>query len=380
MDIIIVLLALFWIYQVQVKKIIRNYASKNIYIDKRFLNNLFFIHSLFYVLYLVYSYYNRSDSGMYYVRAYSIEDWFAHFKDGTSFIDFLNYPFVIFLRLSYFSVMFIFSFFGFQGILLLYLTGKEHIPNLPKKYAGFSMLELLFLLPNAHFWSASIGKGSVIILGIGLFFYGLSRFNVRILYIICGAFLIYMVRKHVLTGIILAIGVGLLFGNVKINKFFKFLLICAAFVGFYFVFSSLTQETGFDFTDENNESLEHLSSELAKSNSGVDINNYNQFFKLFTFLFRPLFIDAPNLIGVFTSIEDLLCLILTFQMLKLLLLYFKKVNSFFVIVIISFLVTSLALAQITGNLGIAVRQKAQVFPLFFLFYSKVLSISKSSKT
>jgi hypothetical protein len=156
-------------------------------------------------------------------------------------------------------------------------------------------------------------------------------------------------------------------------------LVCFAFIGFYFVYGNLIEETGFDFTDENNESMEHLSSELAKSNSGVDINNYNQFFKLFTFLYRPLFVDAPNLIGVFTSIEDLLYLILTLQMLKILLVHFKRVNSFFVILFISFLVTSLALAQITGNLGIAVRQKAQIFPLFFLFYAKVLSLSKFSK-
>jgi hypothetical protein len=316
---------------------------------------------------------------MYYVRAQSVQSWGGLFQTGTMFIDFVNYPFARIFRLSYYSVMLVFSFFGFQGLLLLYLAGKENIPSLPLKYAGFSMLELLFLLPNAHFWSASIGKGSVMILGIGLFFYGLSRFNVRILHLLIGGFIVYMVRKHILTGFILGIGVGLLFGNIKINKFLKFILVCFAFIGFYFVYGNLIEETGFDFTDQNNESMEHLSSELAKSNSGVDINNYNQFFKLFTFLYRPLFVDAPNLIGFFTSIEDLLYLILTLQMLKILLVHFKRVNSFFVILFISFLVTSLALAQITGNLGIAVRQKAQIFPLFFLFYAKVLSLSKFSK-
>jgi hypothetical protein len=379
MDVIIVFLVLLGIYQIQIDHIVKNYEFKNIYIDKRFLNNLFFVHTIFYVLYLFYSYYNRSDSGMYYVRAQSVQNWGDLFQTGTMFIDFVNYPFARILRLSYYSVMLVFSFFGFQGLLLLYLTGKEHITNLPIKYAGFTMLELLFLLPNTHFWSASIGKGSVMVLGIGLFFYGLSRFNTRILHLFFGGFLIYMVRKHVLTGIIFGIGVGLLFGDNKINKFLKFILACFAFVGFFFVYNSLMEETGFDFTDENNESLEHLSSELAKSNSGVDINNYNQFFKLFTFLFRPLFVDAPNLIGLFTSIEDLLCLILTFQMIKYLYVHIKKVNSFFVILIISFLVTALALAQITGNLGIAVRQKAQIFPLFFLFYAKVLSFTKFSK-
>jgi hypothetical protein len=210
---------------------------------------------------------------MYYARAEVVTNWFELFNSGTNFIDFLTYPFVRFLHLSFYSVMLIFSFLGFQGLLLFYLTAKENISNLPVKFAGFTILEILFLLPNAHFWSASIGKGSIMVMGIGMFFYGLSRFNRRYLYIIIGCFFIYMVRKHILVGILVGVVFGIFFGNLKVNGFVK--LIIAVVCGFVFLtlYQSLALETGIDFdlNDGGNESVEHLATELAKSNSGVDI-------------------------------------------------------------------------------------------------------------
>jgi hypothetical protein len=34
------------------------------------------------------------------------------------------------------------------------------------------------------------------------------------------------------------------------------------------------------------------------------------------------------------------------------------------------MVSSFMLAQVSGNLGIAIRQKAQIMPLFFMVYAK----------
>jgi hypothetical protein len=39
------------------------------------------------------------------------------------------------------------------------------------------------------------------------------------------------------------------------------------------------------------------------------------------------------------------------------------------------LLASISLAQISGNLGIAIRQKSQIMPLFFLFYAYAFSYS-----
>jgi len=318
---------------------------------------------------------------MYYVRAKVGNDWFGLFQSGTLFIDFLTFPFAKYFHLSYESLMLLFSFLGFEGFLFLYLAARENISKLPIKFIGFTVLELLFLLPNSHFWSASIGKGSVMIMGIGLFFYGLSRFNSRIVYLLMGSFLIYMVRMHVLIGILIGVGLGMIFGKVKVSALFKIVISVTCILAFFYIYNDLVIETGMEFNvaGDNNESVTHLATELGKSNSGVDIENYNQAFKLFTFLFRPLFIDAPSIIGIFTSIEDVVYLILFINILFIGILKIRSLNGFFVICFISFLIVSLSLAQISGNLGIAVRQKAQIMPLFFLVYSKFITLKNNKK-
>jgi len=373
MDIIIVFLIIYGLYQIQIDSIISNNSFRFLNYNKRFFNYLFFIHLLFFIIYLAYSYFNRSDSGMYYVRAKVGNDWFGLFQSGTLFIDFLTFPFAKYFHLSYESLMLLFSFLGFEGFLFLYLAARENISKLPIKFIGFTVLELLFLLPNSHFWSASIGKGSVMIMGIGLFFYGLSRFNSRIVYLLMGSFLIYMVRMHVLIGILIGVGLGMIFGKVKVSALFKIVISVTCILAFFYIYNDLVIETGMEFNvaGDNNESVTHLATELGKSNSGVDIENYNQAFKLFTFLFRPLFIDAPSIIGIFTSIEDVVYLILFINILFIGILKIRSLNGFFVICFISFLIVSLSLAQISGNLGIAVRQKAQIMPLFFMIYVKI---------
>jgi hypothetical protein len=92
-----------------------------------------------------------------------------------------------------------------------------------------------------------------------------------------------------------------------------------------------------------------------------------------------LFIDAPNIIGIFTSIENVVYLILFTNFLFNGIFKVRSLNGYFIICFISFLIVSLSLAQISGNLGIAVRQKAQIMPLFFLVYSKFITIKNNKK-
>jgi hypothetical protein len=51
----------------------------------------------------------------------------------------------------------------------------------------------------------------------------------------------------------------------------------------------------------------------------------------------------------------------------------NKANGFHKTSIFFLIMGAFALAQISGNLGIAMRQKAQLMPLFFIFYAVVES-------
>ena len=114
--------------------------------------------------------------------------------------------------------------------------------------------------------------------------------------------------------------------------------------------------------------MSHRAKELGKATSGVDISNYNLPMLLFTFLYRPLFIDAPGALGIVVSFENVFYVLMTLQLFKSGQGFTYPVRAGFLAksAFFSFLTVSIALAQVSGNLGIAIRQKSQVM-LLLLF-------------
>lgn len=91
---------------------------------------------------------------------------------------FISFPFIKTLGFSYEACMVFFGYLGFIGWSLVYTTFLERTSfNHYINISGFkiNLLTLIIFLPNNHFWSASLGKGALIILGIGLVLYGLSK-------------------------------------------------------------------------------------------------------------------------------------------------------------------------------------------------------------
>jgi len=353
-------------------------SNTNQNINKAYLWTLFIIHMCLSLVYFIYAGITTSDSIAYYKVSSNSQDWFGFFQTGSPFIRFLAWPFSNLMQLSYYAVMLLFSYFGFLGILVLYAAAKENI-RLQKKIYNLTSLEWIFLLPNIHFWSASLGKGSIMILGIGLFIYGLSRFNYRIIYILFGAFIIYFTRPHILFTSIVGILTALLLTRSGINKGIKFFLIIVAFVAIY----NLTDKV-LEFTDTDNlnilnsSSIAHKAQELSKSTSGVDLSDYNPVAKILTFWYRPLFFDAPGLMGVLVSFENILLIFFSFTIIRVIVLKWKYFNGWFLICGFAFLFGSFALAQVSGNLGIALRQKAQLMPLFYIVYAKCIEYNQQN--
>ena len=374
MDIILILILIIGCYLIQRKSLISRPYFINGALNEYYFDILFGVHLFFTVVYLLYAYATRSDSGEYYQITVQTKTWGELFQTGTFFIRFLCFPLSNILGLSYNSVMFIFAFLGFEGILLFYLAAKENITNLPVIWGGMSLLELLFLLPNSHFWSASLGKGSLMTFGIGLTVYGLSRFNKRILLLLLGAFLVYMGRSHMLLAIVIGVGLGLFFTERGIKWYFRFPFLLVSLVAFLLLSDNVVEQTGAESLNIfDSKRMTHRVRELGKGGSGVDIANYGQGFKLFTFLFRPLFIDSPGLLGLFSSAENAFLLFLAFRFVLFFPSFWIRANGFHKSAILIFFIAAISLAQISGNLGIAIRQKAQIMPLFFLFYAYAFS-------
>jgi len=352
--------------------VINNLKGKYPFIDARLLRMLFFYHNVLFFAYYGYTLFNSSDSQFYYQKVlidYRGDTWGDFYGTSTTFIEFVGYPFIRFLGFSYEAIMALFSWFGFLGFIYFYIFFKENI-KFKHTLFGYDLITLFFFLPNLHFWSSSFGKGAIIFLGLGLFFFGISNVKARWLAIAIGGIIIYHVRPHIMLVVLLSSAIGFVFSSKGVSLTWRVLFVMFALVAFFYIYRDVLAMVGIDEEAVISEGLDmsHRARELSKASSGIDITSYSLPLQLFTFLYRPLFFDAPGALGIFVSFENVFYLLITVQMLKswkgftyLIRASFLAKSAFF-----SFLTVSIALAQVSGNLGIAIRQKSQVM-LLLLF-------------
>jgi hypothetical protein len=362
--------------------IINRLKDRYNFIDSNFLRNLFFYHFLLTVAYYGYAVFNPSDSHFYYHKIlvnYRGDTWWAFYGTSTKFIEFVGYPFVKYLAFSYEAIMVMFSFFGFLGFVYFYIFFRENV-RFKHELFGFDLMKIIFFLPNLHFWSSSFGKGSLIFFGLGLFFYGLSSIRTRLLAIVLGGIIIYEVRPHVMLVILVSCALSLVFGTKGISNSWRFLFLAGATAAFFFIYKDVLAMVAIDESEFLSQGLDltHRASELSKATSGIDIASYSLPFQVFTFLYRPLFIDAPGVLGLIVSFENVFYLAVTLKLVGSLrgIKYLITGSFLSKSAFISFITISIALAQVSGNLGLAMRQKSQVMILLLFVILTFLDSKK----
>ncbi len=342
--------------------------ARNKVVNVSLLQKLFFYHIGLALVYYMYALFNPSDSNAYFfkiVTQFRGSTWGSYYGTSTTFIEFLGYPFVHFLNFNYESCMALFAFFGYLGFVFFYIFFRENI-KFEHKFLGLDLLTIFMLLPNLHFWSSSLGKGSVIFMGIGLFFFGISRIQSRWFAILLGGFIIYHVRPHIMLVILVSSAIGFMFSTKGVSILLRVLFLIAVSVVFYIIFSDVLKMVGIDEEEllTNGLDLSNRARELTNATSGVDINSYSLPVQVFTFLYRPLFFDGPGILGFIVSMENVFYLIVTLRILNSKGIKFLFTgNALIKTAFLSFITASIALAQISGNLGLAIRQKSQIFIL-----------------
>ena len=356
--------------------LLNSLAKKHSFFNKGLVNKLYWFHVAFFVIYFIYGLANRSDSYEYYFDALNMgESWGSQFRSGTVFISFFAAPLVN-IGLSFLSVSFIFSWMGYIGFVYAYVYFKENIPIDVKVFGRFDLLTLLLFLPNMHFWTASIGKGSMIFMGLMLFTYAIKFPQKRIFTLIIGGFFIYMVRPHVMLFVLVGVMVGILFGKGKTSIGIKLLVIVASIGFLAAASSSILAVAKLENSENVVEDFEEFTGATAaklksSADSGVSMSNYPLPLKLFTFWFRPLFIDSPGIVGQFSSIENFIYLLLFAKIINMRFVRFILKAPYMVkMSAIVFLLSSFALTFVMSNLGIIMRQKAMVmyFGFFVIYY------------
>jgi hypothetical protein len=372
MDFFLLLLLLYFITQLFIGKILEKYPT----LSKKTLNNLFLYHLFFFVVYYITTIISRSDSQEYYRNASLIGgNWNLIANTSTKFIDNFAAPFAS-LGLSYESVMLLFSWFGYIGFVHAYLFFRENIPVDVKVFKKYDLLSLLLFLPNMHFWTASLGKGSLIFMGLMMFAFAIKRPRQRIVTLLIGGYFVYMIRPAVMLFVLGGVMIGLLTGREKLGIGIRIIVVLASIA---FLFSASTTILGSVNLDQNSENIvddfqdyaNAQSDRLEKSGSGVAMQSYSLPFKFFTFWFRPLFVDSPSALGFFSSAENLIYLLLFFKIFNLRFIVFIRKAPYMVkMSAITFLLASYAMTFVMSNLGIIMRQKTMVmyFGFFVVYY------------
>lgn len=348
------------------------FEKKHRFFSKKLMNRLFLYHLFFFGVYYSYALFNPSDSKRYFLRPQLLEiGWLDFFGTGTTFIDFISYPYVNYLNFNYEMMMVLYAWFGYLGFLYAYLFFRENIPIKITVFKNVDFLVLILFLPNMHFWTASLGKGAPIFMGLMMFAYAIKNPKSRILILLLGSAIIYFIRPHVFLFVAAGTVLGYMTGKEKISFGRKLVIYIAMIGGLILVQDQILSIAGLEGSEDLVQDFESFSDtragELSKSGSGVDMASYPLPLKLFTFWFRPLFFDAPGLLGLIVSAENLIYLLLFLKILRKDFWSFLKKSTITVKMSLTvFFLSSLAMTFVMSNLGIIMRQKSMV--MYFLFF------------
>jgi hypothetical protein len=271
--------------------------------------------------------------------------------------------------------MLLYSWFGYIGFVYAYIFFRENIPVNVKVFKRYDLLTLLLFLPNMHFWTASLGKGALIFSGLMLFAVAIKKPRQRIFILLLGGYFVYMIRPPVMLFVLVGVMIGLLTGREKLGIGTRIILVLASVFFLYSVSDTIlgvaNLQNSENVVDDFQVYSKEQSDRLETSSSGVAMQTYSLPYKLFTFWFRPLFVDSPSTLGLFSSAENLLYLLLFFKIFnRRFLVFIRKAPYMVKMSAITFLVASYAMTFVMSNLGIIMRQKTMVmyFGFFVVYY------------
>ncbi len=338
------------------------------YISAKLMWLTFFYHTLFSYAYYKISLTKGADSIWYFES--TREESVSYTIGGANFIRFIlsHLP-----EFNYLSFTLLFGFFGLIGIWLLIIIINEN--SIIKDKRTKLMLLAAMLLPGINYWTSSLGKDSLIFFAIMLGIYAISNLKNRLIFLAVSILLTLHIRPHIAIAFILSFFLTLLL-NSELPKARKLLLLLAGGISIAFMTTLVSNFVGVDITQlsQITDKIEEQGTRNISSNTSYHLAASNPLFRVFTYLYRPLFYDASTLLHAVFSIENFIYLSMFFYILHALLKRKLKYNFLAFFLLIYFSAMTLLLSQTTANIGIALRQKTMfisaVTILFFMIYTR----------
>ena len=331
-------------------------------------------HLLFTAFYFWYTFHNSSDAWEYYhdpTFRGNAETWFELYGSGISFIFFIIYPLSQFLNLSYVVVFYIFSIFGLWGIYYFLAICEELFPIKVEKRFGFLLFLVFLFWPSLHFWTAAIGKDSLAVFAIMLFFYSALKPKKRWFGFVVAILFLMHFRAHMA-----ALCLGAFAGGYFLERFIKgnikqreWLVLIGSFTialislpwllpkvdVFEVSFSAIAQ------------SLSEMQHRFADTNHGLDLREMSIPSRYFTFMFRPMPGDSDNMLGYGLMAQNIFILFLIiFTFLRWIGAIQLPRRAWALMAFLYFSIGTFIFSQALSNLGLIDREKAMFMPILFV--------------
>lgn len=364
--IILILILAFWFPAFYLRKDEKHYQKQ--------LQRLIAYHFVFGIVFYFFTRNGGGDAWGYWTisKAMSYEDFtfFLFQSDGTSFMQAFNYIFANFFNMGFLANTLFYTMLGSFGMVFFFLIAIRSVPY-NFKFKGISLFPAIFYLPNLHFWSAGLGKDTLLFLSVALFAYAVQSPLKRIPLLAVSLVLSYLIRPHITLFLFVAFGIAyLISGKIPVFRrvFFSVLLVGASIVILPQVLEFIKVDT---FTSEALISRAEAQAGYLSSGSGssIDISSYPFPLQVLTFLFRPLFFDADSFGAILSSFDNLMLILLSVLAFR-----YKLWNTFKAapLAIKGFLIFgiigTIAFAPTLGNLGIIIRQKNMFTPGILIYF------------
>ena len=323
---------------------------------------------------------NLTDAGGYYY------DYINFYEDvgfgmGTLFITYIVQSMKHAVGGTFLDYFFLFQTISFFGICLLMRMIEEIYREVEVEQPLY--IYALPLLPGLHFWTSAIGKDGFLLLAVCMTIWAVMNLKKRYLALVAGVVIMVVIRPHIaaLTAASLG-GTFLLDRGTKLST--RSFVIAVSIVGLAFALSSVRQMTSVDVRDADSVSdflaaHEEVTQDAEVAGNSAVYGNYP--FRLMSLLFRPMFIDADNIMGLAASVENLLLLMLMATVLARLRTAAMLVRRLRYMRFALFLGTLIALllALVYYNIGLGLRQKTMFVPPFIIIFVTVMAFGRARR-
>jgi hypothetical protein len=338
---------------------------------------LYLWHTLFCLVHLAYVKVISGDPLMYfvYVRKEMVADeWMRNFT-GTLFIKHLTQFLRMDLGLSLLGIFLVFNIVGFVGLIAFDASLRKVLAFSSRTAKRFATV--VVFLPSISFWTASINKDAISFMAIGLMVWGALEPRRRGALILFSVLLMGIVRVHISAIMMVALCGALILGSGNMRFIKRMFIVLMLLQPLVFALNSVIElpevkgagkDILVDPASALQEAIEVRQGYNVHGGSSIDIRNMSVPVQVFTYMFRPLFFDAHNTAALIASIDNLI-LLAFFVYASKSLLGKKFSGPMYLYLWMYAIICVLVLAATTANLGINVRQKWMVMPVFIFLFS-----------